>query len=180
MVDGAALLTQMMWSWRGVGAWSDERGVNLLDGGAPFYDTYECADGRHVAVGAIEPPFFAALAAGLGWTVPAGYDHLDRGGWPELRTRLTDAFLTRSRDDWAEVFAGTDACVSPVLTFTEAAGEPHIAERETLIEIDGIVQPAPAPRFSRTPADRPTPAPDPGAHTAEVLADWLPATAATH
>jgi alpha-methylacyl-CoA racemase len=180
IVDGAALLTQMIWSWRGVGAWSDERGVNLLDGGAPFYDTYECSDGRHVAVGAIEPPFFAALTAGLGWTMPAGYDHLDRGGWPVLRTRLTEAFLTRTRDEWAEVFAGTDACVSPILTFAEASSEPHIAERETLIEIEGIVQPAPAPRFSRTPTDRPTPAPHPGAHTAEVLAEWLPATAVTH
>lgn len=176
MVDGAALLAQMMWSWRGVGVWSDERGVNLLDGGAPFYDTYECSDGRYVAVGALEPPFFAALAAGLGWTLDPGYSHLDRAGWPHLRTRLTAAFRTRTRDDWAAVFQGSDACVSPILTFAEAFGDAHLAERHTLIEIDGVTQPAPAPRFSRTPAGMPTPAPDPGAHTAEVLADWLAAT----
>jgi alpha-methylacyl-CoA racemase len=173
MVDGTALLTQMMWSWRGIGAWSDERGVNLLDGGAPFYDTYECSDGRYIAVGALEPPFFSALAHGLGWELPADYDHRDPAGWPELRSRLTAAFLSRTRDDWAAGFAGTDACVSPILTFAEASEDPHIAARHTLIEVDGVVQAAPAPRFSRTPSDPPTPAPEPGSHTAEVVADWL-------
>jgi alpha-methylacyl-CoA racemase len=172
MVDGAALLTQLIWSWRGVGAWSDERGANLLDGGAPFYDTYECGDGRYVAVGAIEPAFFAALADGLGWTLAADYNHLDRAEWPQLRSRLTEAFRTRSRDEWAEIFAGSDACVSPILTFAEAPGDAHITARETLIELEGIVQPAPAPRFSRTVPARPTPAPEPGVHTAEVLAEW--------
>ena len=173
MVDGATLLTQMMWSWRGVGAWSDERGVNLLDGGAPFYDTYECSDGRYVAVGAIERPFFAALCAGLGLEFEPGYTHYDRAVWPALRAQLTHAFRGRTRDEWAAIFLDSDACVSPVLTFAEAPANPHLATRKTLIEVDGIVQPAPAPRFSRTPPGHPTPAPRSGEHTAEVLAEWL-------
>jgi alpha-methylacyl-CoA racemase len=175
MVDGAALLAQMMWSWRGVGVWSDERGVNLLDGGAPFYDTYECSDAKYVAVGAIEPPFFRALVAGLGLDLPADYNHYDRAGWPALRVELIQVFRSRTRDEWAKVFADTDACVSPVLTFAEAPANPHIAARNTLIEIDGITQPAPAPRFSRTPAELPQPAPKSGEHTAEVFAEWLAA-----
>jgi alpha-methylacyl-CoA racemase len=173
MVDGAALISQLLWAWRGVGAWSDERGANLLDGGAPFYDTYETSDGQYMAVGPLEAPFFASMALGLGWTLPAGYNHLNRAGWPDMRTQLRQTFLTRTRAEWTEVFAGTDACVSPVLSFAEAPADPHLAYRGTLIEVEGIVQPAPAPRFSRTPADRPRPAPEPGADTAEVLADWL-------
>lgn len=175
MVDGASLITQLIWSWRGVGMWSDERGVNLLDGGAPFYDTYEYRDGRDVAVGALERPFFRALASGLGLDYDAEYNHTDPAGWPAQRERLTAAFLTRTRDEWTAVFADIDACVSPVLTFAEAPANSHLAARDTLIEIDGITAPAPAPRFSRTPAGRPTAPPKPGAHTAEVLAEWLAA-----
>jgi alpha-methylacyl-CoA racemase len=173
MVDGAALLTQMMWSLRGAGVWSDERGGNLLDGGAPFYDTYECADERHVAVGPLEPQFFAALIRGLELDLPTDFDHLDRLNWPMLREQLVVAFRTRTRNEWAAVFDGTDACVTPVLSFSEVAAHPHIAARGTMLEIDGVAQPAPAPRFSRTPAGRPAPAPTAGAHTAEVLAEWL-------
>jgi alpha-methylacyl-CoA racemase len=173
MIDGAALLTMMMWSWRGVGVWTDERGVNVLDGGAPFYDTYETGDGLYMAVAAIEPAFFTELAKGIGWELPADFSHLDRAVWPEVRTRLTGAFKTKTRAEWAVIFEGTDSCVSPVLTWGEASSDPHVAERNTLIEIEGITQPAPAPRFSRTPADFPTPPPDPGANTDEVLADWL-------
>jgi alpha-methylacyl-CoA racemase len=125
-----------------------------------------------MAVGAIEPQFFAALVAGVGWTPPTGYNHLDRTGWPDLRSRLAEAFLTRTRDEWAVTFAGTDACVSPVLSFAEAAADEHIAARQALIELEGITQPAPAPRFSRTPAGVPTPAPEPGAHTDVILAEW--------
>ncbi len=173
MIDGATLLTQIMWALRGVGALSEERGTNLLDGGAPFYDTYECADGGYVAVAALEPQFFAALMRGLELDVPQGFDHLDRAAWPALRDRLTVAFRSRTRDEWAAVFAGTDACVTPVLTFAEAPTHPHVAARETLIEIDGIAQPAPAPRFSRTPADRPSPPRAPGTDSvADIVAEW--------
>ncbi|MCW2620923.1 MAG: carnitine dehydratase [Frankiales bacterium] len=172
MVDGASLIADMMWSWRGAGAWSDERGVNLLDGGAPFYDTYTCSDGRYVAVGAIEPQFFAALVALLELDLPAGYDHTDRTNWPALRKVLVDTFAARTRDEWAVLFDGSDACVSPILTWAEAPDDPHLSARGTLIELDGVMQPAPAPRFSRTPAGRPGPVPASGEHTLEVLAEW--------
>lgn len=174
MIDGATLLSQMMWSWRGLGVWSDRRGANLLDGGAPFYDTYECGDGRYVAVGAIEPQFFAALIAGLGLEDAGDIAHTDPVSWPEWRSRIGGRFASRSRDEWAEVFRGTDACVTPVLDFNEAESDPHVVARATLTEVDGIVQPAPAPRFSRTPAAHPRVAPDAGADAVAVIADWLP------
>ncbi|UGQ12786.1 CoA transferase [Yinghuangia sp. ASG 101] len=172
MVDGTALLSQMTLALRGMGAWSDERSANLLDGAAPYYDTYICADGRYVAVGALEPHFYAALLAGLGLD-PAGLPvQDDPAGWPVLRARLTERFASRTRDEWAAHFAGTDACVTPVLTFAEAGAHPHIAARGTLVEVDGVLQAAPAPRFSRTPSATPTPPGEPGADTASVLRDW--------
>lgn len=174
MIDGATLITQMMWSWRSAGVWSDERGVNLLDGGAPFYDTYECRDGRFIAVGALEPQFFAELIDGLQIQLPPGFVHVDPANWALLRELLDTTIRTRTRDEWADVFAATDACVTPVLTFAEASTHPHVAARGTLIEIDGVVQPAPAPRFSRTPTDSPARPPELGADTAAVLAEWLP------
>ncbi|MCM3882685.1 CaiB/BaiF CoA-transferase family protein [Frankia sp. R82] len=151
MVDGASVLGQMIWAFRGAGLWSDERASNTLDGAAPFYCTYACSDGRYVAVGALEPQFYAQLLAGLGLAgedLPGQYD---RAGWPVLRARIGGVLATRSRDGWAEAFAGTDACVTPVLTFAEAAAHPHLAARGTIVEVDGVEQPAPAPRFSRTP-----------------------------
>jgi alpha-methylacyl-CoA racemase len=172
MVDGAGVLLQMVWALRGAGTWTDERSANLLDGGAPFYDTYTCADGRWIAVGALEPQFYARFLAGLGI---AGEDlpaQLDRSGWPRLRVRFTEVIASRTRDEWAETFAGTDACVTPVLSFGEAAVDPHITARETLITLGGIPQAAPAPRFSRTPAATPSPPPVPGRDTRAVLADW--------
>ncbi|SHN47134.1 CaiB/BaiF CoA transferase family protein [Cryptosporangium aurantiacum] len=171
MVDGATLLSQMFWSFRGAGAWSDERGVNLLDGGAPWYDTYECADGQYVAVGALEPQFWAALLTGLAVDDLPSRD--DRGNWPAIRKRFTEVFATKTRDEWAAVFDGTDACVTPVLTFAEAADHPHVAARNTVVDQNGVPQAAPAPRFSRTPPGTPTPPPGSGQHTAEVLKDWL-------
>jgi alpha-methylacyl-CoA racemase len=172
MVEGAAVLSQMIWSWRGAGVWSDERGQNLLDGGCPYYDTYECADGRYVAVAALEPAFWTALIAGLG-VDPAEFPDRERPErWPAIRDRFTALFATRSRDDWASTFHGTDACLTPVLTFAEAPDHPHLAARGSLIDLAGVQQPAPAPRFSRTPASRPTPPPLPGEHTTEVLAEW--------
>ncbi|WP_405886017.1 MULTISPECIES: CoA transferase [unclassified Streptomyces] len=125
-------------------------------GRPPFYDTYACGDGKFVAVAALEPHFFAALLDGLG-VAPAGLPAQgDRSGWPALRARFTERFASRTRDDWAAHFAGTDACVTPVLTFAEAGTHPHIVARSTLIEVDGILQAAPAPRFSRTPSSRPS------------------------
>jgi len=152
IVDGVSHLAQAIWSLRGAGRWTDRRGSNRLDGGAPFYDVYPTADGGHMAVGALEPQFYAALLQGLGLdpaTLPA---QDDRSGWPTLRAAFTDAFRSRGRDEWTAIFADVDACVSPVLTFAEAAAHPHLAARRTLLPRDGVVEPAAAPRFSRTPA----------------------------
>lgn len=172
MVDGASTLSQLIWALRGQGVWSDRRGDNLLDGAAPFYDTYSCADGRYVAVGALEPQFYAALLRGLGLDGRDLPHQLDRDGWPVLRRRFNEAFARHDRDEWTEIFAGSDACVTPVLTFAEAPEHPHLAARGTHLTMDGIVQPGPAPRFQRTPAPTPAPPPTPGADTEAVLRDW--------
>jgi alpha-methylacyl-CoA racemase len=151
MVDGASSLITMVYGLLGAGVWQDRRAANLLDGGAPFYDTYPCADGRHVAVGALEPQFYAELLAGLGLTgeLPGGQH--DVALWPEHRRRIGAALAARTRDEWTAVFEGTDACVTPVLGLTEAPEHPHLAARGTFVDQDGRPQPAPAPRFSRTP-----------------------------
>lgn len=172
MVDGVSALAQMFWSLRACRLWSDQRGANLLDSGAPYYDTYACSDGRHVAVGALEPQFYAALLDGLGLSEAGLPAQLDRVGWPVLRQRFTEAFATRSRDEWVAIFEGTDACITPVLSFAEVPTHPHIAARGTVITLGGVPQAAPAPRFSRTTPDLPTPPPQPGGDTAEILADW--------
>ncbi len=157
MVDGASMLGQMQWDFRGQGLWTDERGVNTLDGGAPFYDTYECSDGRYFSVGAIEPQFFAEMLAKLGLDQADLPYQLDVARWDELRAAITTAFKSRTRDEWAAVFDGSDACCWPILTFEEAPHHPHMAARGNLQEIDGVITPMPAPRFSRTPAATPTP-----------------------
>jgi alpha-methylacyl-CoA racemase len=172
MVDGTALLSQALWSLRAQGVWREERGSNLLDGGAPFYDTYECSDGRYVAVAALEPQFFAELLRALGIDSSSLLGQLDPRGWPQLRRRLTDVFRTRTRDDWASAFAGIDACVSPVLELSEAPSHPHLLARGTFAGAPGREQPQPAPRFSRTPADRPAEHPSLHDATEQVLADW--------
>ena len=173
MIDGSSVLVQMMWSFRASGMWSDERGANMLDTGAPFYDTYETADGKYVAVGAIEPQFYAQLLAGLGLTdadLPGQHDQ-DRK--EELRAIFTKAFKAQDRDHWAGVFNGTDACVTPVLSFGEVETEPHITERGTFFRDGDNLEPAPAPRFSRTAPASPTP-PGSGASDVEtVLRDWV-------
>jgi alpha-methylacyl-CoA racemase len=173
MIDGSSVLVQMMWAMRAAGMWTDERGTNMLDGGAPYYDTYECADGRYVAVGAIEPQFYAALLAGLGLDAADLPDQNNRSRWPELRARLTEVFASRDRDHWAKVFADSDACVTPVLAFGEVQTEPHVTERRTFYQVDGGLQPLPAPRFSRTVPDEPRPPGKPGAGIEAVLNDWL-------
>ncbi|WP_028937656.1 CaiB/BaiF CoA transferase family protein [Pseudonocardia spinosispora] len=172
MIDGTSILSQMFWSLRGSGVWNDNRHDNLLDGSTPFYDTYECSDGRHVAVGSLEPQFYALLLKGLGLDTEDLPAQHDKSGWPVLRERFTAAFASRTRDEWAAVFADTDACVTPVLTFAEAAEHPHVQARDTLIELDGVTQAAPAPRFSRTPAGTPSTPPVAGADTDSVFAEW--------
>ncbi len=170
MVDGSALLTSFLHGLRAAGRWQDARGVNLLDGGAPFYDTYATADGGFVAVGALEPKFYAELLAGLGLAdadLPGQYDQV---GWPVLRERFTEAFLQRSRDEWAATFADSDACVAPVLGLAEAPGHPYNTARGVFVDVGGLVQPGPAPRFGRTGAELPQPPPRRGQHTDEVLA----------
>ncbi|GAA4485814.1 CaiB/BaiF CoA-transferase family protein [Rhodococcus olei] len=157
MVDGTLALSHMIWSFRGQGLWSDERGVNMLDTGAPYYDTYETADGKYMAVGAIEPQFYAELLRLLELDPAALPGQNDRNGWPELRKVLTETFLSKTRDEWAAIFEGTDACTSPVLTFAEAPANAHIAARGSLVELDNVVQHRPAPRFSRTETALPTP-----------------------
>ena len=170
MVEGSALLTAFIHAMHASGLWDGERGTNLLDTGGAFYDTYECADGRHVAVGCVEPQFYAQLLDILGLSdadLPMQYD-LDRA--PELRSRIADEFARKPRDEWAEIFAGSDACVTPVLSPWEASEHPHNRERESFVQVDGIEQPAPAPRFGRTPAPAPRAGSAAGADTDDVLA----------
>ena len=172
IVDGVSSLGQALWSTRATMGWSDQRGTNLLDSGAPFYGVYECADDRHVAVGAIEPQFYAALLAGLGLDqadLPAQHD---RTSWPATRDRFAAIFATRARDDWSAVFAGTDACVPPVLSLAEAPAHPHLAARQSLVELGGVVQAAVAPRFSRSVPGEPADPPEPGADIEAVFRDW--------
>jgi len=171
IVDGVAALTGMLHGFMAHGLWEDTRGVNLLDGGAPFYDTYACADGKHVAVGALEARFFRALVERLGIADDPAFagDHLDRACWPAIRARLTETFLQRTRDEWHALLKNTDACVAPVLSFAEAIHDEHNLARELFCGVGGELQPAPTPRFSDTPCATPRPAPTPGAHTERIL-----------
>lgn len=148
MLDGASLLGQLQWSWRAAGRWSDRRGRNLLDGSAPFYCTYRCADGKFVAVGALEDQFFDHLVRGLGLSTAELPDRWDRESWGALRSLFAERFAMRGRDQWGEIFESVDACVTPVLNFSEAGAHPHNSARESFIVVDDIEQPAPAPRFS--------------------------------
>jgi alpha-methylacyl-CoA racemase len=153
MVDGAAILSAMTYSFLGNGMWRDERGVNLLDSGAHFYDTYETSDGKWISIGSIEPQFYALLLDKAGLTDDPDFaQQMNAPKWPELKDRLTALFLTKSRDEWCELMAQTDICFAPVLSLTEAPKHPHNAARGTFVEEGGMVQPAPAPRFSATPA----------------------------
>lgn len=172
IVDGTALLSQMTWTARSNGAWSDSRQDNLLDGGAPFYSVYPCSDGLFMAVGAIEPQFFARLLQGLELDGVDPADQMNRGQWPRLARAIGDRFATRTRAEWTEVFAGLDACVTPVLDWAEALDDGHLRARDVLVDIDGDIHAAPAPRFSRTPSRRPD---RPSADTEDVsaiLAGW--------
>jgi alpha-methylacyl-CoA racemase len=171
MVDGAAALMTMTHSLRAMGIWNDERGTNMLDTGAHFYDVYETADGRYVSIGSIEPQFYAELLrlTGLeGEELP--FQH-DRAKWPEMKERLAAIFRTRTRDEWCALMEGTDVCFAPVLAIPEAVEHPHNVARGTFVEVAGIPQPGPAPRFSRTGAEISSPPAHPGQHTDEVLAE---------
>jgi alpha-methylacyl-CoA racemase len=168
IVDGTAHLSTMLLGMMAGGLWQDRRGVNLLDTGAPWYDVYETADGGHVAVGALEPQFYAQLLDRLGLTDVAP----PRERAEELRALLAETFRTRTRDEWTAEFDGSDACVAPVLSYTEAREHPHLRARGTYVESHGVVQPAPAPRFSRTPGALDLPPPAAGQHTREALTDW--------
>jgi alpha-methylacyl-CoA racemase len=171
IVDGTAHLLAGTHAMLATGTWQDERGVNLLDGGAPFYRVYETKDGRHMSVGAIEAKFYAELLDRLGLNEDPAAQH-DRAGWPALRERIARAFAARTLAEWTAVFEGSDACVAPVLSLAEAKDDPHLAARGTVVETDGRLQPAPAPRFSRTANRLGTPPPSPGQNTRQVLADW--------
>lgn len=171
MVDGSALLTTVFHGFAAVGRWRPARGTNLIDGGAPFYDTYQTADGQFVAVGALEPAFYAELLEGLGLAGdPDLPDRADPANWPALRERFAAVFAKRTRAEWAEVFGTSDACVAPVLGLDEVAAHPHNQARKLFIELGGVTQPAPAPRFSRTAPGTPLPPPLAGADTDAVLA----------
>ena len=172
MVDGAAALMTMTYTLRAAGAWSDERGTNLLDTGAPFYEVYETSDGGFMAVGAIEPQFYAELLDRLGLADAGLPDQNDKSAWPEMKERFAEVFAGRTRAEWEEVFAGSDACVAPVLSPAEAPDHPHNRQRGTFTEVAGVLQPAPAPRFSATPATIRRPPPNPGQHGDDALADW--------
>lgn len=160
IVNGTALLGHAMWAMRADGRWSDHRGDNIFDGSAPFYCTYECADGGYVAVGALEPEFFAEMLRLLEIDPGTLGAQRDKAGWPEMRRVLAETFRRRPRDDWSRVFDGSDACVTPVLTVAEAAEDAQLQTRDVFVEVDGVRQPGPAPLFSRTPASQPVPARD--------------------
>ncbi len=172
MVDGTASLMSVIFGLLGCGMWTDERGVNFLDTGAHFYNTYETSDGKWVAVGAIEPQFYALLLQHTGIDDPEFSYQFDRDRWPELKEKLAEVFKTKTRDEWREIMEGTDVCFAPVLSLAEAPTHHHNAERGTFIQIDGVTQPAPAPRFSRTKPEVKGAPPEPGEHTESALQDW--------
>ena len=173
MVDGAASLMTMIHAFHRHGLWNDERGANMLDTGAPFYEVYETADGRWMAVGGIEAQFYAELVRGLGLEGDASLPaQMARDDWPAMKDRFAEVFKTKTRDEWSAVFDGTDACVAPVLSPWEAPEHPHNVARSTFVEVEGAVQPAPAPRFSRTPSAISSPPSPPGADTVSGLVEW--------
>jgi alpha-methylacyl-CoA racemase len=172
MVDGAALLFGAQFGLHAAGLWKDERGVNLLDSGAPFYDVYETRDGRYVCVGSLEPQFYALLLEKTGLAGAGLPPQMDRARWPETRARLAEVFRTKTREEWCRIMEGTDVCFAPVLSIAEAPDHPHARAREAYVEVEGARQPAAAPRFSRTPGAARSAAPTRGAHTDEILGDY--------
>jgi alpha-methylacyl-CoA racemase len=172
MVDGASALMSMMYGFRAAGIWTDQRGDNFLDGGAHFYDTYETADGKWVSVGSIEPQFYAILLELAGVDDPDFEAQFDKAKWPEFKKKLAKIFKTKTRDEWCEIMEGTDICFGPVLTLGEAPEHPHNVSRKTFVEVDGVLQPGPAPRFSRTQPEIQGPPVVAGKDTELVLEEW--------
>jgi alpha-methylacyl-CoA racemase len=172
MSDGAASLMAMFYGFKGAGAWKDERRSNLLDGGAHFYDTYHCADGKWISIGSIEPQFYALLLEKTGITDPEFKNQMDRDAWPSLKAKLAEVLATRTQAEWCAIMDATDICFAPVLTLDEAPRHAHNVARETFVTLEGVVQPAPAPRFSATPGVIQGPPPRIGAHNEQALSDW--------
>ena len=179
MTDGAASLMSMFYGMTAAGVWTGDRRANMLDGGAPFYDTYECSCGRFISLGSIEPQFYALLLEKAGLSDPAMQAQMNRADWPSMKAKVASAIKSKSRDEWCAIMDATDVCFAPVLGIDEAPAHPHNAARKTFVELDGVTQPAPAPRFSATPGVIQGPPPSIGAHTADVLADWGVAEPAT-
>jgi alpha-methylacyl-CoA racemase len=172
MTDGAALLMAMIWGFYGTGMWKDARGVNLLDTGAHFYDTYQCMDGGYISIGSIEPQFYAELRQRAGLADDKDFDaQMEASAWPALKEKLTTLFRTKTRDDWCALMEMTDVCFAPVLSLGEAPGHPHNVARGTFLDVAGMVQPAPAPRYSVTATTAPVPPPRAGADTDALLGE---------
>lgn len=172
MVDGASVLMAMTYGFRAGGLWTDQRGANFLDSGAHFYDTYETADGKWVSIGSIEPQFYDLLLEQTGVDDPDFQAQFDKKRWPEFKQKLAEIFKTKTRDEWCEIMEGTDVCFGPVLTLDEAPKHPHNVARKTFVEVDGLLQPGPAPRFSRTKPKIQGPPFMPEKDTNSLLADW--------
>lgn len=172
MVDGVASLLTGFYGLRAAGMWSDRRGENFIDSGAPWYDSYETQDGKYVSIGPVEGRFYRNLIESLGLAGEALPGQHDREGWPRLRQRFAEVFRTKTRDDWEKALDGREVCFAPVLDLAEATRHPHLMARRTFVTIDGVLQPAPAPRFSRTTPDLPTGPREPGADTDAVLGDF--------
>jgi len=172
MSDGAASLMAMFYGMKASGMWREGRRANLLDGGAHFYDTYRCADGGWISIGSIEPQFYALLLEKTGINDPDFKSQMDRGAWPALREKLAAVIASKGRDEWCEIMDATDVCFAPVLSMEEAPKHPHNLARGTFVEVAGVTQPGPAPRFSATPGAVAGPPPAIGAHNAEALGDW--------
>lgn len=172
MTEGAASLMSMFYGFKAMGMWADEKGVNLLDGGAHFYDTYETSDGKWVSIGSIEPQFYALLLEKASLTDPEFQSQMDRSKWPSLKQKIAAVIKTKTRDAWDKLMEGTDVCYAPVLSLGEAPNHPHNKARGSFVEIEGVVQPGPAPKFSRTKVEVQGPAPTSGQHNDQILSDF--------
>jgi alpha-methylacyl-CoA racemase len=172
MVDGAASLMTAVYGMHGAGMWSDNRGENILDTGAHYYDVYETKDGKYVSIGSIETKFYEELLEKSGLKNEELPRQQDRSSWPKMKERIAKLFSAKTRDEWCKIMEGSDICFAPVLSMSEAPKHPHNRERGTFIDNDGVIQPGPAPRFSRTPSAIQSPPAKPGEHTAEALKDW--------
>ncbi|HQT52217.1 MAG TPA: CaiB/BaiF CoA-transferase family protein [Phenylobacterium sp.] len=172
MSDGSASLMAMFYGMKASGMWTNDRRANMLDGGAHFYDTYQCSDGKWISIGSIEPQFYALLLEKTGITDPAFAGQMKRGEWDSLRAKLAEVIAKKTQDEWTAIMGGTDVCFAPVLDLDEAPKHPHNVARQTFVEVAGVIQPAPAPRFSATPGAIQGPPPAIGAHDTEALTDW--------